>query len=102
MAVSTLPLRIVRETKNIQINWASTSIPSWYTVNRIDISKAGYIPIAVSYHVGGTLGSFVHVSGCRIVPSDETLYAECRMVNATPSSLTQNVLVLTITYFKQS
>ena len=100
MAVSTLPNRIVREQKTIPINWASTTNPSWYTTTRVDISKAGFVPIAVSYNVSGPLGSFVMVTGCRIVPSENTLYCECRMVNQIPESLTQNALVVTITYLK--
>lgn len=99
MAVSKIPLDYKRTTKTIQIEWASTSNPTQYAT--VDISESGYIPYAIAgYSVSGTLGSYVHVSAVRI-DNNKKLYYECRMDN-TPSSLTQNKLVLDIIYQRSS
>ena len=90
--------QIVREVLPAKtIEWSSTTNPAYY--GNVDISKAGYTPIAISGSIGGSLGSFVLISALRII-SDTEAFFEARMVSNTPSSLTQNNLQLTVTYMK--
>lgn len=92
--IETKPI-FAHETITQQITWASTSNPNYS--GYVNIGLDGYTPIAVSYQITGTLSSFAHVSSCRIV--DKTrLYVEARIHNTTPSSTTQNNIVVDVIY----
>ena len=95
MAISTIKnKRLIRKDINIPITWASTSSSANWT-QEVDVTKSGYIPIAVSYNVGGSGGTNV-VGQARII-SDTTVYCTARAL-AAPSSLTANTFRLTVAY----
>ena len=95
MAVSTIKnTRLIREDYNIPITWTSeTSSANW--TQEVDVTKSGYIPIAVSYNVGGVGGSSI-VAQARIV-SNTRIYCTAKVL-AAPSSPTANTFRLTVTY----
>ena len=96
MAVSTIKGSRIRKRKEIQITYTSTSVPSEY--RNVNIAESGLRAVAVVGHqTSGSLGSFVIYSSLRVV-NDDTLYYECRMMGATPTSVTQNKLYVDVEY----